>query len=102
MDESGIINLEWMSRVKEVVDWIISYNMYCMINVYNDAKSGNWLSEGLNAKEKYIKLWEQISNEFKDYNEFLIFESMNKPNYRNSSNYNYTIYFKSNFYRYST
>ena len=96
MDESGIINLEWMSRVKEVVDWIISYNMYCMINVYNDAKSGNWLSEGLNAKEKYIKLWEQISNEFKDYNEFLIFESMNKPNYRNSSHYNYTILFTLN------
>ena len=96
MDESGNINLEWMSRVKEVVDWIISYNMYCIINVYNDAKSGNWLSEGLNVKEKYIKLWEQISNEFKDYNEFLIFESMNKPNYRTESIYNYTILFTLN------
>ena len=91
IDNYGNINSNWMSRVKEVVNWIINYNMYCIINVHNDAKSGNWLSQGLNAKEKYIKLWGQIANEFKDYDEYLIFESMNEPNYKNENDYNYTV-----------
>ena len=30
MDESGKVKKEWMSRVKEVVDWILSLNMYCI------------------------------------------------------------------------
>ena len=33
IDESGKVNSNWMARVKEVVDWIIYYNMYCIINV---------------------------------------------------------------------
>ena len=39
IDESGIINQEWMFRVKEVVNWIINFNMYCIINVHHDGKS---------------------------------------------------------------
>ena len=32
MDDSGKVNSLWMSRVKEVVGWIIEYNMYCILN----------------------------------------------------------------------
>ena len=42
MDESGKINSNWMERVKEVVDWIIDYKLYCTINVHHDGKPGNW------------------------------------------------------------
>ena len=76
MDDFGKINPEWMSRVKEVVSWINEYNMYCILNVYNDGSSSNWLSNGINSKEKYVYLWKQIAEEFKDYNEYLIFENM--------------------------
>ena len=75
MDELGKVKEEWMLRVKEVVDWIIKENMYCIINVYNDGLISNWLYEGVKAKDKYIYLWSQIANEFKDYDELLIFES---------------------------
>ena len=74
MDSSNIVNSEWMKRVKEVVDWIINIDMYCILNVHHDGASGNWLSEGLKAKEKYVKLWGQIAMEFKNYDEHLIFE----------------------------
>ena len=77
MDELGKVNEEWMLRVKEVVDWIVKENIYCIINVYNDGLISNWLYEGIKAKDKYIYLWSQIANEFKDYDELLIFESMN-------------------------
>ena len=69
MDESGKINSNWMARVKEVIDWIINNNMYCIINVHHDGKPGNWLSKGIDSKNKYDLLWTQISNEFKDYND---------------------------------
>ena len=84
IDELGNINEEWMSKVKEVVDWIINANMYCILNLYHDGDSGNWLTEGNNAKEKYINLWRQIAIKFRIYDEHLIFESMN--NYINNIN----------------
>ena len=76
IDELGTINSHWMHIIKEIVDWIIKENMYCIINIYNDGLLGNWLYEGVKAKNKYIYLWSQIANEFKDYDELLIFESM--------------------------
>ena len=51
--------------------------MYCILNLHNDGGEGIWLSEGIKAKHKFDNLWKQISNEFKDYNEYLIFEGMN-------------------------
>ena len=89
MDDSGKVNDEWMLRVKEVVDWIISLNMYCIINVHHDGASGNWLSKGIISKQKFITLWNQISEEFKYYDEYLIFESMNDAGYKTEEKYEF-------------
>ena len=67
-----------MKRVKIVVDLIINENLFCIINIYNDGIYGNWLSQGMKVRDKYISLWKQISEEFKDYNELLIFENINE------------------------
>ena len=91
IDEYGNVNQEWMLRVKEVVNWIINKNIYCIVNIQNDGEEGNWLYDGLNAREKYINLWSQIAEEFKDINEYLIFESMNNPLYH-SRYFNNTEY----------
>jgi aryl-phospho-beta-D-glucosidase BglC (GH1 family) len=77
MDEYGNVKSDWMILVKEVVDLILDENLYCILNLQNDGNYGNWLSRGLEVKDKYINLWKQIANEFKDYNDYLIFESMN-------------------------
>ena len=37
----------------------------------------------------YINLWKQIAKEFKDFNEYLIFESMNEPTFLYLYDYNY-------------
>ena len=78
-----------MSRVKLFVDWIINYNMHCVLNVHHDGESNNWLSKGETAKEKFILLQKQIDNEFKAYDEHLIFECMNDIVY--NGDYNYTL-----------
>jgi len=78
------INKAWMSRVKEVVDYVIDEGMYCILNVHHDTGDGStaWLRADETVyeqqKERYEELWKQIANEFKDYNEHLLFESYNE------------------------
>ena len=56
-DDYGNINSEWMLLVKQVVDLIIKEKLYCILNIYNDGDFGNWLTKGIEAKDKYINLW---------------------------------------------
>jgi len=89
IDEYGNINSNWMFLVKKVVDFIIKEDLYCILNVYHDGDSGNWLSFGIEIKDKYINLWTEIANEFKDYNNYLIFESMDEAHFYNPITYNF-------------
>ncbi|MBQ7954954.1 MAG: cellulase family glycosylhydrolase [Lachnospiraceae bacterium] len=77
------IDEKWMSRVQDIVDYAINMNMYAIINVHHDgAEQSGWLriaAEDLDpVKEKYEAVWKQIAERFKDYDEHLIFESMNE------------------------
>ena len=89
MDNDNQVDVNWMSRVKEVVNWIVKEKMYCILNIQHDGVNGNWLSEGITAKNKYITLWTQIANEFRSFNEYLIFESMNEVEYKIGDNFDY-------------
>ena len=89
IDQYGNINPKWLLKVKEVVKWIIGKKLYCILNVYADTEI--WIGS-IGSKSKYINLWKQIAEEFKDYNEYLIFESMNGPIFLDYNfNYNYDI-----------
>lgn len=87
IDELGNIDSEWMSIIKKVVKMIIKEKMYCILNIHHDTDSGNWLGEGKNPKDKYINLWKNIANEFKNYNDYLIFESCEDIEYSFDSDY---------------
>ena len=87
MDADGKVNDAWMKRMKEVVDYVIDNGMYCIINVHHDtgADSGNyksWLKASTSSyntnKAKYEGLWKQIAEQFKDYDQKLLFESYNE------------------------
>ncbi len=89
MDKDGTVNAEWMTRVHEVVDYVINQGMYCILNVHHDtgADSQNgsfksWIKADetnyANNKIRFEKLWQQITVEFKDYDEKLLFESYNE------------------------
>ena len=88
-DEYGNINSEWMLLVKEVVDLIVNEKLYCILSIYNDGDFGHWLSRGIEAKDKYINLWTQIANKFREYNHYLIFESMDETYFYDSITYYY-------------
>jgi len=97
IDDEGNIKSEWMARVKEVIDIIIKEKLYCILNIHNDGYYTNWLEEGMEARDKYINLWNQIANEFKDYNEYLIFESMDAVDFFNYYDFSFDYKTLTNF-----
>ena len=78
------IQAAWMKRVHEVVDYVISQDMYCILNIHHDtgASSTAWLiaseADYAKQKERYEEVWRQIAEEFKDYDEHLLFEGYNE------------------------
>ena len=101
------INKEWMKRVHEVVDYAINEGLYCILNVHHDTGAGNtaWLIADEDVyqqqRERYEAVWTQIAEEFKDYDEHLLFEGYNEmldikrswcfASFNASGNYNATI-----------
>ena len=83
-DNNGYaINEQWMARVQEIVDYCVSQDMYCIINIHHDgAEQTGWLRVGAEdlapVKEKFAAVWKHIAERFRDYDEHLIFESMNE------------------------
>lgn len=89
------ISASWMSRVKQVVDWIFKYDMYVIINMHHENEWLGTLSEdeykNNPAKFKktidiYSSAWKQIATTFKNYGEKLIFEAHNEVRDRNTQN----------------
>lgn len=82
MDEEGNVNIAWMDRVQEVVDYVISQDMYCIINAHHDGGDGGWISASTASFEKnrarYAFLWTQIAERFRDYDGRLMFEAANE------------------------
>lgn len=80
--ESEKIDEEWLERIKEIVDYCVEQDMYCIINVHNDGSTTGWLrvntknSDAIRAK--YKRLWTQVAEYFKDYNDYLLFEGFNE------------------------
>ena len=82
-DEDYSINEKWISRVQDIVDYCIRQDMYVIINIHHDgADQSGWLRVGTDdlpaLYEKFEGVWTTIANYFKDYDEHLIFESMNE------------------------
>jgi len=79
--DDDTIDPEWLDRVNEVVDYVIDNDMYAIINVHHDDYT--WLnpvkSEEKTVTERYTRIWEQISERFKDYDYHLLFEGLNEP-----------------------
>ena len=105
-DKDYTIDSKWLDRVQEVVDYCIKNDLYAVINIHGygyNTIDGSWLlCNGKNQteiKKKYKKVWKQIAERFKNYDEHLLFESMNEefdgsysePNkeyYQNINDYN--------------
>lgn len=79
IDENYIIDEAWFNRVRQVVDYGLQAGMYVIINAHHDSwytPDDEHLPE---ARERMRHLWSQIAEGFKEYDQRLLFESMNEP-----------------------
>lgn len=77
------ISEEYLNRVEEIVNYALKADMYVVMNDHWD--SGWWGMFGQPdqakrdaAMEMYTSMWTQVANHFKDYSDYLIFESGNE------------------------
>ena len=76
------INEPWLSRVQEVVDYAIGQGMHVILNTHHDVYAAYYYPNNAHyeTSEKYITtIWSQLAERFGEYDEHLIFESMNEP-----------------------
>ena len=80
MGEGYKINQDYLARVKQVIDWAIDAKLYVILNIHHD--ENEFFKNMPNAIEdtlmNYRKIWEQIAEAFKDYDDYLMFEALNE------------------------
>lgn len=78
-DSNDRINPFWMKRVTEVVDYARKAGLYVVINVHWD---GGWqqptYADQRAANARLIRFWTQIADNFKDYDDHLLFAGTNE------------------------
>ena len=79
MGDNYQINDEYFARVKQLVDWVIDADMYAVINIHYDSGWMNNLpTDPDGCKNRFKVMWEQIADYFKNYSDYLMFESQNE------------------------
>lgn len=80
-DGTYTIDPAFMARVREVVDYCYACDLFVIINMHHE----DWLNVpelGTDYERigvQLVAMWKQIAHEFADYDQHLIFESMNEP-----------------------
>lgn len=74
------IDPAWMNRVKQVVNFVVDNRTYAIINMHHE---NEWVipsyAKETEVTDKIQKVWKQIAAEFKDYDDHLLFETLNEP-----------------------
>lgn len=85
INEDYSVRESWMNRVQDIVDYCIEQDMYVILNMHHDgAEAMYWFNLKESGEEldkiweKFRGLWTTIAERFKNYDEHLIFESMNE------------------------
>lgn len=76
-----IIDQAYLDRVQEVVNYAIDDNTFVILNMHHERWNTTTYANLAQASIIMEKLWTQIGNRFKDYDEHLIFEGMNEPRF---------------------
>ncbi len=78
-EETYEINPDLMARVTQIVEYVLACDMYVILNIHWD---GGWFenfpTDYDECMKKYTTIWTQITENFKDYGDKLMFESLNE------------------------
>lgn len=80
VDANYNIRADWMARVTEIVNYAIDNDMYVLLNTHHDEDIFKFTNAQKDASlNAFGKIWAQIADNFKNYNEKLVFEALNEP-----------------------
>lgn len=82
LDENNVVDSKWMARVKEIADYVLKEDMYCIINVHHDAGGRGWVRACESSFNQYSNrlraIYTQLANTFADYGEKLLLSGINE------------------------
>ena len=76
------IDSAWLARVKEVVDYCIDNDMYVILNIHHDTSTQYYYPSSTYKTQsvRFVKsIWSQVAQYFKEYDQHLVFETLNEP-----------------------
>ena len=82
VDQNGIIDPEWMERIRQVAGWALELDMYVIVNVHHDNNKRFFYpdEEHYEQSAAYLSsVWSQVAAAFSECDEHLILESLNEP-----------------------
>jgi len=90
-DNNWEIRYDWLLRVQEVVDWAMEEDMFVILNTHHENTALNLGEPNANNPDHsgydfLTNVWRQIAEHFRDYDERLIFASMNEPRHEGGEN----------------
>lgn len=84
LDESYHISDVWMNRVQEVADMALAADLYVILDLHHEEWLDLQTERAAEIEAEFVTVWEQIAERFREYDEKLLFESMNEPRLRDS------------------
>jgi endoglucanase len=79
----------WLLRVEEVASNVLSLGMFAILNTHHESWVSLMPSADVTAiTERLTQLWSKIAHRFKDYDEHLLFETLNEPRTTDDTQWN--------------
>ncbi len=79
MGDNYTISKDYMARVQQIVDWTLEADMYAIVNIHYDSGWAHEFPENkAECMKHFTRFWEQISENFRDYGDKLMFEAQNE------------------------
>ncbi len=78
MAEDYTLNANYVARIHQIVDWILANDMYVILNTHHEKWLGDMPTNEDEVLLKFTRIWEQIAESFKDYDDRLMFEGLNE------------------------
>jgi endoglucanase len=74
------IDPAFLDRVEQIANYAFDNNMYVIINTHHEGSWARPTYAALSAvKAELTAIWTQVANRFKNYGDYLIFETLNEP-----------------------
>ena len=82
MDSTGTVDPEWFEEVRRIVDRVLSYDFFVIVNIHHDGGRRGWIKANETDFQEHEYLYRylvlQIAENFKHYGEKLILSGVNE------------------------